>query len=755
MSAPTYRIRPGFSGVWGACLLLSLGLAACQTEATKLRPDADGRETGRADGSAWGSDLLGASDATDAALPEDGRSVDGIAVGDGADDSASISDANFIHDAMAFGLDARTPPPDDVDAPVDGGELDVGVDAPFSGTEPLDSGSGAGGSSDGAEVDSALDAVLNGNVDGPGPGAFDVARDSTDTAPDSPVAEPDVAPDGTDARDAALPDSSPDARDAAAVDGSAGLDSRDGSGADGNGGDGADGGGPCCGCLCRDPSWSCSRETCLDSTGHALTLAAEAGFFELAGGSYVSEGQTRTSPTHRIWYSFQPAVNAPESKPLAVFFNGGPGSATSVYLFALNTAPFTLDPAFTGTAKIATNANSWAQFANLLYVDAPGTGFSYPLALAGGSKPNVNIDLDREAGAVLRVILRFLARHPRLQANPVVIVGESYGGTRSTLLLDHIYTYQTLAGTTAAYRDMDVYNDLVAHFATVWPGDNPQAIPAAKLATQFGWQVLIQPVVAGNAQYSLKNSDTSMCRPSPFDAYQCNQASDWSDQLEATVGQRLTTIATLRQALGVDPTTIAWLYANARTTAYGRDSGVVFSAPEMTTTFGTLASGDNYLLAWNSSVASSYGRGWSDSNIGRNFLADLVYVNTFITNAKYDTVVWTPAIAQALATYTDLVSSSTIDGVARMGIVRPGWIKVTYAQGVIPAPNTREIRFPIYAEGGHMVSVREPANLLADVMQWYGATPLASSPAHGLRPEQTVTVSAPLPSAEPSPYIGP
>jgi hypothetical protein len=304
---------------------------------------------------------------------------------------------------------------------------------------------------------------------------------------------------------------------------------------------------------------------------------------------------------------------------------------------------------------------------------------------------------------------------------------------------------------------MDLYNDLVVHFAGVWPGDDPKAITAAKLATQFGWQVLIQPVVAGNAQWQLKIPDTSMCRPTPFDAYQCNQASDWSDQLEAAVGQRLTTIATLRQALGVDPTTIAWLYAAARATAYGRSSGVIIGAPEMTTTFGTLASEDSYLMAWNASVASSYGRGWSDSNIGRNFLADLVYVNTFITNAKYDTVVWSPAIAPALATYTDLVSSSIIDVAARTGIERPGWIKVTYLQGVIPSPNTREIRFPSYAEGGHMVSVRDPVHLLADVMQWYRTTPLASSPAQGLRPEQTAnSVSAPLPAAaEPAPYIGP
>jgi hypothetical protein len=679
---------------------------------------------------------------------------------DAVGDLAGGGDLATILDTPATNVDAPGPGGGDAeeDVPVDLPPQDVGQDQPAAGAEPPATDGPSAGKLDSGGVGDSRDSGKADGTDDVPPPALDLGADGVDgrdamalldasfVNPDSP---PDVAPDRP---DTAV--SSPDAPDSnVTLDSNTARDTQDGKA--------NDGGGPCCGCLCRDPSWSCSQDTCVDSSGHALTLAAEAGFFELAGASYVSENETRTSPTHRIWYSFQPASTSPESKPLAVFFNGGPGSSTSVYLFSLNTAPYTLDPAFTGTAKIATNANSWAQFANLLYIDAPGTGFSYPMALANGSKPSVGIDLDRDAGAFVRVVVRFLARHPRLQANPVIIVGESYGGTRATLMLDHILTYQSLTGSTAAYRDSDLYNDLVAHFAAVWPQDNPQAIPAAKIATQFGWQVLIQPVVAGDAQWNRQTHDESVCLSSAYDGYQCNQPSGWSDQLATTVGQNLTTIATLRQALGVNPTTIDWLHASARTTAYGRSSGRI-SAPEMTTTFGALTSDDSYLVVLNGAVNSPYAgtaRTWHDSAIGGNFLTDLGYVKTFITNAKYDMVVWTPALAPGLASFTSSVASTVIDSAPRTGIARPGWIKVTYLQGVVPAPTTREIRFPTYSNAGHMVSARDSANLLADVMQWY-----SSSSAHAqLVADGTPVVPPPVPKVprtapavgKPVLYLGP
>jgi hypothetical protein len=646
--------------------------------------------------------------------------------------------------------------------------LDLGFDDPDFGTVGVDGGTETGHDMDGPpnwDGDTAQE-------DGGGQTAeYEVGSDGSDGQTGLANSDggvdlgSDLPRDSADAKRDGASDSADGSADSAAKDGAASEPGR----IDGSVDQSSDG--PCRGCLCRDPSWSCSNDTWVDPAGHAVALAAEGGFFEFVGGNYVSEGVARVSPGHRIWYSFQPATAAPESKPLAVFFNGGPGSATSAFLFSLNTGPFTLDPAKTGTAQIAANpsASNWAQFANLLYIDAPGTGFSYPIALDNGDQPSVGIDLDHDAALMIRVIVRFLDRHPALSGNPVVLVGESYGRTRSTLMLDHLLNYQSLTATTALYQNPALHDDLVQHFAAVFPQDNPQTLSAAKVASQFGHQVLIQPVVAGDNQWDLNSPNSAVCPVSSYEIYQCDEPDGWYLQTSQLVASRLTTLATLKQALGIDPTTIAWLYTSARTRAYGR-SGTTVSAgtPEMNATFGTLGVGDNYFLILNTNVLSSYdsnARNWHDRKIGISFINDVVYVSTFITNAKFDMMVYTPAIAPALRDYTDLVATSVYDSASRTGFDRAGWIEIGYAQGVIPSPTTREIRFPFYASAGHSVSTREPDHLLADVMQWYAST-LPASPATAAQPvaaaasslgpiESHLTRAPTATSSEPVLFLGP
>ena len=291
-----------------------------------------------------------------------------------------------------------------------------------------------------------------------------------------------------------------------------------------------------------------------------MGLAAEAGFLEIPGEDYVSEGQSRKSPTHRVWYSFHPADEAPADKPLAVFFNGGPGSSTAV-LFGFNTTVWTVDPEVTGEEEIVENPHSWTRFANTLHIDAPGTGFSYVLPALDGSTPTVGIDLDREAGVFWRVILRFLARHPRLQDNAVMLVGQSYGGTRATLMLGRALHYVDLVSESAAYRDAGLHADFVAHFAAVFPDRDPEALSPSEVAEQFSHQVLIQPVVAGDAQWNLNQPDTSVC-VSGYSPYQCDEPHVWFDSAIALAAERLTKPALMEQTTGVDPTTIEWMHAS-------------------------------------------------------------------------------------------------------------------------------------------------------------------------------------------------
>lgn len=525
----------------------------------------------------------------------------------------------------------------------------------------------------------------------------------------------------------------------------------------------------CTGCLCIDSSWSCSNDTMLDySTKANPVIGAEAGFLEIDGGPYIAESVARTSPIHRIWYSFQPALNTPKSKPLAVLFNGGPGTATSAFLFSFNTATWTLDPNVVNGKNIALNKNNWTQFANLLYIDAPATGFSYPRPY-NGMQQDIGIDMDRDAGIFLRVIARFLVRHPALLSNRVIVVGESYGGTRATLMLNYLYNYQSLASPSSAYQDSQVRTDLSSYFSAAFQTTTPSA---SAIATVFGHQVLIEPVLVGTDQQSYVGGfDSSVCKPpppctSPGCATQCYQwgvdsqqhsipptcdedncdmlnsaqpnNQPWSDYEGSVAATNLNIAATLSQALGVDATTITWMKYSARTDAYGRDEG--FSSSDMVNNFGHLVTGDNYFVQDNIKVRVGYGgnnqapytpqnprpaRTWDDGintavAIGTNFLNNVsVPIRTFITVTKFDSLVWSPSIAYALndGHFSSLVASSGVaydPTYATYVTARPGAMTIDFNSGL-----SSTVTMPTRYESGHTVPMRAPAQLLADVVQWY------------------------------------
>src|SRR5262249_25673587 len=102
----------------------------------------------------------------------------------------------------------------------------------------------------------------------------------------------------------------------------------------------------------------------------------------------------------------------------------------------------------------------------------------------------------------------------------------------------------------------------------------------------------------------------------------------------------------------------------------------------------------------------------TSSALADRFVRNLPLVATFLTNAAHDHTIWSPGIPAGLATLSS-VSSVRVDTAPRPGVDRPGVIEVTLAAG-----GTFEIRYPSYANAGHMVSVKQPGELAADVATW-------------------------------------
>lgn len=479
----------------------------------------------------------------------------------------------------------------------------------------------------------------------------------------------------------------------------------------------------CCGCLCLDPGWSCAADTCLLPDGSAAALGPEAGFLAISPHTFSyfdgPDEIVAEATEARLWYVFQPADEAPETRPLVVFFNGGPGSSTAI-LFGLNTGRRTADPDLAGPAVVADNPHSWTRFANLLHVDPRETGFSYDFAPPDGPRPEPSPFFpEHDAAYVSQFILKFLERHPQLEKNPVLLVGESYGGVRAALISQQLtYPEELLHG--GDYRNPQLHAALRAHLERT-VADLPPGPLGSAAAAQFGARVLVQPLIAFNLQEGTPHEEQAEllgCVAGP-DFNQCDQPEGWStERIDAAI-MALLDPTTLSAMTGVDATTIDWLYADARAGAYPRASGQ-HDTSALAAVFGAPAPGDDIYLGQFARFGLGVAKyGWTNARYGYAFLRTLPAVRTFITNAGKDINVYAPDIPARLAAYPDVIESAVHE--TEGDEPRPGRIVVRYRPELgLPEPEY-PVRFPFYPLAGHMVTHRQPGELLADVEAWFYA----------------------------------
>jgi carboxypeptidase C (cathepsin A) len=115
-------------------------------------------------------------------------------------------------------------------------------------------------------------------------------------------------------------------------------------------------------------------------------------------------------------------------------YNGGPGSST-MWLHMGSFGPrrvVTTDTVHEAAApyKIVNNDASLLDVSDLVFIDAPGTGFS---RIFGKNKEEAFWGLDPDAHAFERFIRRFLTKYDRWNS-PKYLFGESYGTPRSAVL---------------------------------------------------------------------------------------------------------------------------------------------------------------------------------------------------------------------------------------------------------------------------------------------------------------------------------
>jgi len=520
---------------------------------------------------------------------------------------------------------------------------------------------------------------------------------------------------------------------------------------------------------------------------------------------HYQDFQTRlelhSSPA-RIWYNFQASDRTDRNTPIFVFFNGGPGSASSSGLMSMNTGRYTLDRTIDGGGDaFIPNPLPWTQMGHLLYIDARETGFSYNTMVNPAdymerwrefNAQNFNCFFD--GADFVRVIIRFLARHPSLADHPVVIVGESYGGIRATTLLYLIHQYADLANGREMYQDPELSREIQIHFDRVFPDYSGRTVPPAVISRQFGHQVLIQACISFGHQIEV--ADTLLRQPGsliyrlgeeigiPYDGqtdpltwvnnvagrdyYIISKPAGWLNAFFAKGAFLLSFFEQLTRMTGCDLHALTDMYAvnrrqgyrlldlepqagaadeKPRSAALNPTARALFLDPQLaaashsaaergdlSTIFGVLQPWDRYHMSLNSpanqafhfyniALLRGYETHYRDHRFGRMFLRNLLHIQTFITNAAFDLVVYSPAIPASLARHTDLVSAVEAIGPFHDG--RPSELAIHYIPQAFPetpAAATRIIRFPYYNQSAHAVSLTQPQELWLDVRDWLGKT---------------------------------
>lgn len=127
-------------------------------------------------------------------------------------------------------------------------------------------------------------------------------------------------------------------------------------------------------------------------------------------------------------------------RPITFLFNGGPGSST-VWLHMGAFGPrrvITNDDTHTPAApyNLVNNDYSLLDASDLVFVDAPGTGFS---RVAGKDKEKAFFGVDADAHAFSEFVRGFLSKYGRWNS-PKYIFGESYGTPRAAVLVNDLET---------------------------------------------------------------------------------------------------------------------------------------------------------------------------------------------------------------------------------------------------------------------------------------------------------------------------
>ena len=174
-------------------------------------------------------------------------------------------------------------------------------------------------------------------------------------------------------------------------------------------------------------------------------------------------------------------------RPITFIYNGGPGSST-VWLHMGAFGPkrvITKDDSHTPAApySLVDNAYSLLDASDLVFIDAPGAGFS---RIAGKDKEKAFWGTDPDAYAFGEFVMGFLSKYGRWNS-PKYLFGESYGTPRSAILVNSLTTEHDIDFNGVILLSQILNFDLSADGPELNPGTDEAYVVALPTYAASAW----------------------------------------------------------------------------------------------------------------------------------------------------------------------------------------------------------------------------------------------------------------------------
>ncbi|KAF5309064.1 hypothetical protein D9619_013580 [Psilocybe cf. subviscida] len=167
-----------------------------------------------------------------------------------------------------------------------------------------------------------------------------------------------------------------------------------------------------------------SRFTSKDNPDLALRFVENSGVCETTPGVRQISGYIDVGTNMSMWFWFFESRHAPETAPITLWLNGGPGCSSMIGLFQEN-GPCKVNPdGLTTTLNpFSLLKKSWNNISNMLYIDQPiGTGFSF-----GDDEVNSTFTASPFVWQAFQVLFES-KQFAKFETREFIFATESYGG---------------------------------------------------------------------------------------------------------------------------------------------------------------------------------------------------------------------------------------------------------------------------------------------------------------------------------------